>query len=244
MPKPRIMTPRRIDWENKIIKKLKAPDEGLVGIPVFGKNDPIEDWRALIEPGDNWLSIYWPTGRIYGKIYPFYFTHAAQCTSSKSLIEALSGGVSMTDNERYQGSTIAVTRWKGITKEQQAFIADQARTFIGMPYDWSELSWFIARGGFYLGAIPALLFGHIGLALGLRILARVMNKRNLLDRRQAVICSKVLAEDARRANGAGLKPLLPVDKLGAGQGCLAPAHFANPHYLDWVLIKSGENVPE
>ncbi len=148
-----------------------------------------------------------------------------------------------TDNERYLNSTVVVTRWKGSSWQQGQALADYSKQFIGWDYDWGELSWLAGRGLLYVAAGPALLAGKVGLAVGFRALAALMNKRNLLDKRQAVICSRVLAMAARKVNEVGLQPELPVDRMGAGPGCIAPAHFANPKLFDWVLIKTGVKAP-
>lgn len=234
----------RMDWASAQRKRVNAPPCGAHGlpVPVFGSLDPLESWRCLIRPGDNWLSVG-PAGCAFGKVYGYPFTHAAECISQNGLVEALRGGVVPTDNSRYSNSLVVVTRWKNMTPEQQAFLADHAKLFIGMPYDEGELTWLVARGLFYVAAGPAVLLGHVGLGVFLRGLASAMNRRNLLDKPQAVICSRVLAEAARKANEAGLLPRLPVDGLGAGKGCLAPAHFASPKRFDWVLVKSGDPAP-
>lgn len=238
------MSLTRMTWDARKRKRVKAPPVGLDGrdVPVFGRNE-FDQARELIRPGDNWLSIYWPTGNIYSRVYKYYFTHAAECVSQTALVEALSGGVTATDNERYRKSTVVVTRWKGSSYQQGQALADYSKQFIGWDYDWGELSWLAGRGLLYVAAVPLLLTGHAGLAVGFRALAALMNKRNLLDKRQATICSRVLAMAARMTNEAGLQPHLPVEDMGAGKGCIAPAHFANPLLFDWVLIKTGVKAP-
>jgi len=238
------MSLTRMEWDARKRKRVKAPPVGLDGrpVPVFGSNE-FDQARELILPGDNWLSIYWFNGNLYVRVYGYYFTHAAECISQTALVEALAGGVTATDNERYLNSTVVVTRWKGSSYQQGQALANYSKQFIGWDYDMRGLSWLLGRGLLYVAAPPLVLAGKLKLAVLARGLAALMNKGNPLDHKQKTICSRVLSMAARKANEAGLQPELPVDKMGAGPGCIAPAHFANPKLFDWVLIKTGVKAP-
>jgi len=227
---------KRTKWNNRVRKKFNAPLD--YKVPVFAKNDPIEEMYGLVEPGDALLSVSWSNGRAYKLRYGYPFTHYAQVCNNLQLSEALKGGVTLTRFDKYWKSSFAILRWNGIAPEQQQIIVNTALDLVGIPYDWGELSWLLGQGLISVAAGPVALTGRVGLALGMKFLSRLMMKFNPLDKRTELICTDVGAKGALKAG-------LPIHEFKVGKGCYAPAMWAmRPSLLSWIAIRHCKNGPQ
>jgi hypothetical protein len=222
----------------------RAPDD----TPVYFREVDWLELKSHLQPGDNLLTINKGTGTLFKHVYGRPFTHLAVVYDQDHVVEALQQGVVMSDIDKYQHASFAITRWKGITPAQQEFISLGAQDMIGTEYDVPELGWLIGRGAIDLAtnvvAAADLLTGRtISKATwGAKLVVGLMNRRNLLDSSTKVICSGVAAILARLANENGFQPRLPVQYL-PGPGCEAPASFANPKAFDWELIHTRKPKP-
>lgn len=226
--------PNRGARAQHLVDYLQAP----TGTPVFFRG---ENWEALVaslQPGDNLLSVNPGTGPAFAIAYDgFPFTHLARVVDpTRKLVEALRPGVVLSNLDRYRTATFAITRWKGITPDQQTFLAQAARDLIGTGYGGRQLSWLLGRGILAAAVGPLALTGHLGWAVGSRITVDLMNRRNFLDQKNRVICSSMARKTDREANEAGLLPRLPVERLGATEASTAPAHYAHRGLFDWIVI--------
>lgn len=222
---------------------MRAPDSA----PLYFRAHDWDQLLDLLQPGDNLLTINPGTGTTFRAAYGRPFTHLAVVYDRGHIVEALHKVV-VSPIDKYQLASFAVTRWQGITPEQQAYIAEGARGMVGMEYDVPQLVWLFGRGLLKVGADGLTILDLLtarklsSTVAGMRLIAGLMNRRNLLDSKAKVICSAVAARLARSANKHAMLPALPVGQL-PGPGAEAPASFAILQAFDWVAIHTRKDKP-
>jgi len=161
--------------------------------------------------------------------YGYPVRHCALCMGGWELMESLTKGPEQTNMHRYQKSRFVCASWKGITGDQRKVVVAEARKLEGLKYDYPQLGWLIARGLIKASILPLLLLSGPFAALKAKLISGAMNKMNPLDSENKIICSEEIADASRAAD-------LPVEKMRANKGSIAPPHFLDPSLFEWKYI--------